>query len=850
MADIDKALPNEVLDQLEIANEEEQLVKDVQEEALGNTDVEQIENEDGSVDINFDPTENPTENGAGHYENLAEFLPDDVLSSLSSDLNSKYMDYTSSRKDWEKTYTQGLDLLGFKYNQKTEPFQGASGVTHPVLAEAVTQFQALAYKELLPADGPVRTQILGMPTPEKTDQASRVKDFMNYQIMDQMKEYEPEFDSMLFHLPLSGSTFKKVYYDEMEQRAVSKFVPADDLIVPYTATSLDDAEAIIHRIKVSENDLKKQQVAGFYRNVDLGKPTAGESDVEKKERELEGTKKSREEDVYTILECHVDLDLEGFEDSNPETGEPSGIKIPYIVTLEEGSREILSIKRNYEVGDPLKNKIQYFVHFKFLPGLGFYGFGLIHMIGGLSRTATAALRQLLDAGTLSNLPAGFKQRGIRIRDDAQSIQPGEFRDVDAPGGNLRDSFMMLPFKEPSQTLLALMGTVVQAGQRFASIADMQVGDGNQQAAVGTTVALLERGSRTMSAIHKRIYSALKNEFKLMARVFKLYLPQEYPYDVVGGQRMIKQQDFDDRVDILPVADPNIFSQTQRISLAQTELQLAQSNPQMHNLYNAYRSMYEALGVKNIDSILMKPQPPQPKDPALEHIDALAGKPFQAFPGQNHRSHITAHLNFMATNLARNNPMVMSSLEKNIFEHISLMAQEQVELEFRDEMQQMQQMQMQMQMQMQNPQMMQMQQNPQMMQQIQMQNQQMQMQMQEMNQKIESRKAELVAEMMEEFMQEEQKITSQFDNDPIAKLRSRELDLRAQENARKEKEANEKMDLDKMKTMMNQQNQDEKLKQNEELAKLRADTSIEKTILGKTLPNSDQMVPNISIMRKG
>jgi hypothetical protein len=646
-----------------------------------------------------------------------------------------------------------------------------------------------------------------------------------------MKEYEPEFDQMLFNLPLAGSAFKKVYYDDMEQRAVSKFVPADDLIVPYTATSLDDAEAIIHRIKVSENDLKKQQVAGFYRDVELGKPIAGESDIDKKERELEGTSKSREEDVYTILECHVDLDLEGFEDENPETGEPSGIKIPYIVTLEEGSREILSIKRNYEVGDPLKKKVQYFVHFKFLPGLGFYGFGLIHMIGGLSRTATSALRQLLDAGTLSNLPAGFKQRGIRIRDDAQSIQPGEFRDVDAPGGNLRDSFMMLPFKEPSQTLLSLMGVVVNAGQRFASIADLQVGDGNQQAAVGTTVALLERGSRTMSAIHKRIYSALKNEFRIMARVFKLYLPQEYPYDVVGGQRMIKQQDFDDRVDILPVADPNIFSQTQRISLAQTELQLAQSNPQMHNLYQAYRNMYEALGVKNIDSVLIKPMQPMPKDPALEHIDALGGKPFQAFPGQDHRSHITSHLNFMATNMARNNPMVMASLEKNVFEHISLMAQEQVELEYRDEMQQLQQMQMQAQ------------QNPAMAQQI-------QMQVMQMTQKIEARKAQLIADMMEEFMKEEQKITSQFDNDPIAKLRSRELDLRAQENARKEKEANERMDLDKMKAMMNQQNQDEKLKQNEELAKLRADTSIEKTVLSKTLPSSDSMMPNVAIMRKG
>ena len=834
MADIDKALPNEVRKEFDLPSEDEvqeQLIEEVeaQEESLDPVDIQ--ENEDGSVDINLDPAAATPEGGDEHYANLADFLPDDVLGRLGSDLNSKYMDYTSSRKEWEKAYTQGLDLLGFKYDNRTEPFQGASGATHPVLAEAVTQFQALAYKELLPADGPVRTQVIGLSTPEKTQQAQRVKDFMNYEIMEKMKEYEPEFDQMLFNLPLAGSAFKKVYYDDMEQRAVSKFVPADDLIVPYTATSLDDAEAIIHRVKVSENDLRKQQVAGFYRDIDLGKPTPGESDIEKKERELEGTTKSKEEDVYTLLECHVDLDLEGFEDENPETGEPSGIKIPYIVTLEEGSREILSIKRNYEVGDPLKKKIQYFVHFKFLPGLGFYGFGLIHMIGGLSRTATAALRQLLDAGTLSNLPAGFKMRGIRIRDDAQSIQPGEFRDVDAPGGNLRDSFMMLPFKEPSQTLLSLMGVVVNAGQRFASIADLQVGDGNQQAAVGTTVALLERGSRTMSAIHKRIYSALKNEFRIMARVFKLYLPQEYPYDVVGGQRMIKQQDFDDRVDILPVADPNIFSQTQRISLAQTELQLAQSNPQMHNLYQAYRNMYEALGVKNIDAVLIKPMQPTPKDPALEHIDALGGKPFQAFPGQDHRSHITSHLNFMATNMARNNPMVMASLEKNIFEHISLMAQEQIELEFRDEMQQLQMMQMQAQ------------QNPQMAQQI-------QMQVMQVTQKIEARKAQLIADMMEEFMKEEQKITSQFDNDPIAKLRSRELDLRAQENARKEKEANERMDLDKMKAMMNQQNQDEKLRQNEELAKLRADTSIEKTVLSKTLPSSDSMMPNVAIMRKG
>ena len=839
---IDKALPNEPRKEFNIPGEEEiqeTLVEEVKAEQESPDDVEVQENEDGSVDINLDPQAASPEGGDEHYANLAEFLPDDVLSSLASDLNSRYMDYTSSRKDWEKTYTQGLDLLGFKYDNRTEPFSGASGATHPVLAESVTQFQALAYKELLPAGGPVRTQILGIPTPEKTQQAERVKDFMNYEIMEKMKEYEPEFDQMLFNLPLAGSAFKKVYYDDMEQRAVSKFVPADDLIVPYTATSLDDAEAIIHRVKFSENDLRKQQVAGFYRDVELGKPQDKETDVEKKQRELEGvTKSGRDEDVYTLLECHVDLDLEGFEDTNPQTDEPSGIKIPYIVTLEEGSKEILSIRRNYEVGDPMKKKIQYFVHFKFLPGLGFYGFGLIHMIGGLSRTATSALRQLLDAGTLSNLPAGFKMRGIRIRDDAQSIQPGEFRDVDAPGGNLRDSFMMLPFKEPSATLLNLMGIVVQAGQRFASIADLQVGDGNQQAAVGTTVALLERGSRTMSAIHKRIYSALKNEFRILARVFKLYLPQEYPYDVVGGQRMIKQSDFDDRVDILPVADPNIFSQTQRISLAQTELQLATSNPQMHNMYAAYRNMYEALGVKNIDQVLVRPQQPMPKDPALEHIDALGSRPFQAFPGQDHRAHITSHLNFMATNIARNNPMVMASLEKNIFEHISLMAQEQIEIEFRDELVQLQQMQMMMQ------------QNPQMA-------QQMQMQAKIMQEKIESRKAVLIAEMMEEFMNEEKKITSQFDNDPIAKLRSRELDLRAQENARRDQESKDRMDLDRMKAMMNQANQDEKLEQNEELANLRANTSIEKTILSKTLPNTNSMMknqgnmmPNISIMRRG
>jgi len=645
---------------------------------------------------------------------------------------------------------------------------------------------------------------MGKPDRQKEDQSVRVKNFMNYQLMDVMKEYEPEFDQLLFYLPLAGSAFKKVYYDELLGRAVSKFVPADDLVVPYTATSLQDAEAVMHTIKISENDLRKKQVAGFYRDVDLKPGYDEESEVKKKERELEGLKKTRDEDVFTLIECHVNLDLEGFEDMDPESQEPTGIKLPYIVTVEIASREVLSIRRNYQIADPQKLKIEYFVHFKFLPGLGFYGLGLIHMIGGLSRTATTALRQLLDAGTLSNLPAGFKQRGIRVRDEAQAIQPGEFRDVDAPGGNIRDAFMPLPFKEPSQTLLSLMGIVVQAGQRFAAIADMQVGDGNQQAAVGTTIALLERGSRVMSAIHKRVFGALKQEFNLLAGVFKTYLPPEYPYDVVGAQRNVKVTDFDDKIDIIPVADPNIFSQSQRISMAQTELQLAQANPQMHNMYEAFYAMYSAIGVKEIDKILPPPPQPTPLDPAVENIMALSSKPFQAFKGQNHQAHITSHLNFISTNLARNNPMIMGALEKNCFEHISMMAQEQVEVEFREELQQLAQMQQKAQ------------QNP-----------QLQQQAMQLQQKIESRKAVLVSEMMEEFMKEEKKVTSQFDHDPIAKLRARELDIRAMDNEAKRKATDQKINLDRMRAMMNQGNVEDKLDQNEDLAELRAETSLEK-----------------------
>ncbi len=811
MADIDKSLPNEIRTQIEIPDSGEEV--QLQEEITEKGPVEITQEEDGGATIDFDPSSVNNPGSTSHFDNLADLLPKDVLDPLGSVLKENYMDYKMSRKDWEQSYTEGLDLLGFKYENRTEPFQGASGATHPVLAEAVTQFQAMAYKELLPSDGPVRTQILGNSDPLKEQQSQRVRDFMNYQIMDVMEEYEPEFDQMLFHLPLAGSAFKKVYYDDLLGRAVSKFVPADDLIVPYTATSLSEAEAVIHTIKISENDLRKQQVSGFYSDIELNPPALVENKVEAKEREIEGTTKTgKPDDVYTLLECHVNLDLEGFEDKDAE-GEPTEIKLPYIVTIEEGSTEVLSIRRNYSPDDSKKKKIQYFVHFKFLPGLGFYGFGLIHMIGGLSRTATTALRQLLDAGTLSNLPAGFKQRGVRVRDEASPIQPGEFKDVDAPGGNLRDAFFPLPYKEPSQTLLALMGIVVQAGQRFASITEMQVGDGNQNAAVGTTIALLERGSKVMSAIHKRLYSGLRREFKLLAKIIASYLPPVYPYDVPNAAREIKATDFDDKIDIIPVADPNIFSMSQRITLAQTELQLATSNPQIHNLYEVYRDMYSAIGVKNIDKILPPPALPMPTDPSLEHINALGGKPFQAFPNQDHRAHITAHLNFMSTNMVRNNPMVMAAVQKNILEHISIMAQEQVQLEFNEQFQQMMMMQQQAQM------------NP-----------QIQQQLQQMTQKIEARKAVLIAEMTQEFMEEENKITSQFDSDPLLKLKSREVDLRAMENERKKEEMEKKIELERAKLVQSRDLAEDKMDQNEDLAELRSETSITKQQMSNLMKN--------------
>ena len=503
------------------------------------------------------------------YSNLADFISEDELKRISNKLLGDFEDDKASRKEWEEGYAKGLDLLGFKYDERSQPFQGASGVTHPLLAESVTQFQAHAYREMLPAKGPVDVSIVGEVTPDKEQQAERVKDFMNYQITNVMQEYDPEMDQLLFHLPLAGSAFKKVYYDASLNRAVSKFIPSDLLVVPYNATDLQSAERIAHVLKMSENDLRKKQVSGFYRDIELKPGISEESPVQEKMNNLEGVENSYDDYEFNLIEFHAECDIEGFEDVDQTIGNQTGIKLPYIITIDENSGEVLSIYTE-TISQQIQANKKYHILFTLssYPGLGFYGFGLIHMLGGLSRTATAALRQLIDAGTLSNLPAGFKARGLRIRDDDQPLQPGEFRDVDAPGGAIRDGLMPLPYKGPDATLFQLLGFVVQSGREFASIADQKIGEGSQANPVGTTMALLERGSRVMSSIHKRLYYAQHIEFKILARVFSEYLPPSYPYSVRGGNRQIKVLDFDERVDVIPVSDPNIFSMTQRISLAQ------------------------------------------------------------------------------------------------------------------------------------------------------------------------------------------------------------------------------------------------------------------------------------------
>jgi len=609
-----------------------------------------------------------------HQVNLAEVLDSSSLQTLSSELVDAFEQDKESRKDWLDVFTKGLELLGIQTEEREEPFPGATGVHHPLLSEAVTQFQAQAYKELLPSGGPVKTRVMGNESPEAMGQSQRVKEFMNYQITEVMQEYDPEMDSLLFYLPLAGSAFKKVYYDNLLGRATSRLVKAEDLVVAYETTDLETSPRFTHVISMTGNDLKKLQMNGTYRDVQIGEAGVDLEYNEAKEKidELQGIEPPLSDyNEYSVLELHVNLELPDIDNY--------GFAVPYIVTILEDSDEILSIRRNWEQGDELFRKKEYFVHYKFLPGLGFYGFGLIHMIGGLTKSATSILRQLIDAGTLSNLPAGFKARGMRVQGEDEPLRPGEFRDVDVPGGTIRDALMPLPYKEPSNVLTQLLGVIIDSGRRFASIADMQVGDiGSQQLPVGTTVAMLERGTKVMSAIHKRLHFAQKKEFRLLAGIFSRSLPPVYPYDVPGASREIKAQDFDAKVDIIPVSDPNIFSMAQRVMLAQQELQMAQAAPQIHDLREAYKRMYEALEVKDIDGILPPVQEIPPRDPISEQQAAMTGQPIKAFEFQNHDAYIAAHSSFLQNPMVAQNQTAQMAISANIQEHQAMLYKQQIE----------------------------------------------------------------------------------------------------------------------------------------------------------------------------
>lgn len=711
-------------------------------------------------------------------DNLVNYMDESDASTIASDLAGDVQEDMSSREDWEDTYKRGLDLLGMKYEERSQPFEGSSGVVHPLLAESVTQFQAQAYRELLPAGGPVRTQIIGDENKEVLAQADRVKNYMNYQITYEMEEYDPELDQMLFYLPIIGSTFKKVYFDPLLQRAVSKFVHAEDLVVPYNATDLASATRITHVVKMDKNEIRKLQLSGFYADVDLPGDSYSDdeySDVQETIDEVQGISPSGTNEEITLYEVHTNLDLPGFEDMDA-AGEETGLKLPYIVTIVEKNNKVLSIRRNYEQTDPLRRAKPYFVHYKFLPGLGFYGFGLTHMIGGLSQAATSLLRQLIDAGTLSNLPAGFKARGARIRDEDEPLNPGEFRDIDVAGMDIRQSLMTLPFKEPSQTLYSLLGTLVDSGRRFASLADMKVAEMGGETPVGTTMAIMERGTKVMSAIHKRLHYSQKVEFKLLANVFAKFMAPMYPYAVPGAPPEIKVTDFDERIDVLPVSDPNIFSMSQRIALAQTELQLVQSNPEIHGneqgLYQAYRKMYEALGVTNVDAILPPPPMPQPTNPAKENQEAMRGKALQAFPDQNHQAHIEAHLAIIATPVAQANAAIVMTLQGHVQEHLGFMAEAMAQEEIMNQLSPEEQMQI----------------------------QSSEEGMMAFQTEVASRAAELIGELTEQYAQA---VTPPQQPDPLVAIRQQELALREADIQRKAKEADDRAQLDREKELNDQ-----------------------------------------------
>jgi hypothetical protein len=614
--------------------------------------------------------------------NLAEEMDEEELTELCNDLIGEFEDDTSSRKDWMQTYVDGLELLGMKIEDRTEPWPGACGVHHPLLSEALVKFQAETIMETFPAKGPVKTQIIGKETPEKKEAAQRVQDDMNYQLTDVMVEYRPEHERMLWGLGLSGNAFKKVYYDPSIERQVSLFVPAEDVVVPYGASNIQTSQRVTHVMRKTENELRKLQVAGFYRDVELGDPVDSFDEVEKKIAEKMGFRASSD-DRYKILEMHVDMDLPGYEDKD-EDGEPTGIALPYVVTIEKGTQNILAIRRNWHPDDDTKQKRNHFVHYSYIPGFGFYAFGLIHLIGAFAKSGTSIIRQLVDAGTLSNLPGGFKTKGLRVKGDDTPIAPAEFRDVDVASGTIKDNIMTLPYKEPSQVLYSLLGTIVEEGRRFASAADLKVSDMSAQSPVGTTLAILERTLKVMSAVQARIHYSMKQEFQLLKDIIRDYTPEDYSYEPEEGSRRAKQSDYD-QVYVIPVSDPNAATMSQKVVQYQAVMQLAQQAPQLYDLPYLHRQMLDVLGIKNADKLVPTKDDEKPRDPVSENMDILTGKPVKAFIYQDHEAHIVVHMSAIQdpkiAKMVGQSPManqMMGAMAAHIQEHVAFEYRRQLE----------------------------------------------------------------------------------------------------------------------------------------------------------------------------
>ena len=644
-----------------------------------------IETEDGGMIIDFDP--NAKEVGNEDFDsNLADFMDDDLLSEIGNELVSAYNGDKESRADWEETYTKGLDQLGLKIEERTQPWAGACGVFHPMLSEAVIRFQSQSITEMFPAQGPVKTKIVGKITDDKTKQAQRVQDYLNYLLTHEMSEYRTETEKMLFSLPLAGSAFRKVYFDPSLDRPSSIFVPAEDVVVNYGASDLETCERATHVMRKSSNAIRKMQVNGFYRDIELPAGSQNTSDITKKYNDITGEQDTYNYDQsHTILEMQVDLDLEGFEDMSSD-GEETGIAIPYVVTIDYPSGIILSIRRNYYEDDEKKLRRMHFVHYQYLPGLGFYGFGLIHMVGGLAKSATSILRQLVDAGTLSNLPGGLKARGLRIKGDDTPIMPGEFRDVDVPGGAIRDNITFLPYKEPSGTLYQLLQNIVEEGRRFASISDMKISDMNNQAPVGTTLALLERNQKVMSAVQARLHASMRKEFDILVGIVKDFTEPAYPYEM-DEEEFIKGSDFDNRVDILPVSDPNAATMAQRIMQYQAAMQLAQSSPEMYNLPELHRQMLEVLGIEDVDAIIPDTDDIKPVDPVTAVQNLINGKPVKAFIDQDHEAHIATLIStqqnpemMQIVQQSPKAPVILAAASDYVNQHLTMQFRKQVEQE--------------------------------------------------------------------------------------------------------------------------------------------------------------------------